>query len=307
MEEDLFHPQRERKPKFNYSDQVTHLKEKNIKFNIISESDAIDYLERKNYYFKLTSYRSNFKKTHGLYENLEFAYLVDLANIDAQLRRFIITTSLNTEHAMKVTLLRYITNDSNEDGYEIIDAFKQNRRSAFDLAIKNLSQSQYSSDFYKKHHIDPSVWVLLEILSFGGLVQFVEFYRSRNATKTIKVYSKIFKLAKNLRNAAAHSTPLLVNLFTDRESIRRPMPEIVSYGDVMGIERKYLRDSKINDLVALFVLTKSLNSDRAIAHISKQAMDVLNRFDKHSDYYVDVPSIQEFKQLLSKMIDYLNS
>lgn len=301
------HPKRDNKPKLSYCDQIQYLKNKGITFNTMSDRDAMDYLENRNNYFKLTSYRSNFNKIDGIYQNLEFAYLVDLANIDAQLRRFIITTSLNTEHAMKVALLRYITKDSHEDGYEIVDAFKHNRRPAFDQAINFLSQSQYSSDLYNKHHNDPSVWVLLEILSFGGLGQFVEFYRTRNQSKTITVYSKIFKFAKNLRNAAAHSNPLLVNLFTDREFIPRPTPEIVSFGKMMGIDRGYLQDSKINDLVALFVMTKSLNSKEAISHISQQATNVLNRFDKHADYYANVPSVQQFKKLFSKMIDYLNS
>lgn len=307
MEEHTAHPKREDKPKLSYQDQINHLKEKNIKFNIMTERDAMSYLESRNYYFKLTSYRSNFKKIDGVYQNLEFAYLVDLANIDAQLRRFIITTSLNTEHAMKVTLIRYITSDPNEDGYEIVDAFKHNRSSAFDQAINYLSQSEYSLDLYNKHHEDPSIWVLIEILSFGGLGQFVEFYKSRNNTKTISIYAKIFKFAKNLRNAAAHSNPLLVNLFTDREFIPRPTTEMVSFGKKMGINRSYIQDSKINDLIALFVLTKSLNSKEAVTHISKQATDVINRFDKHADYYIDVASIQQFKKLLSKMIDYLNS
>ena len=75
----------------------------------------------------------------------------------------------------------------------------------------------------------------------------------------------------------------------------------------MGIDRGYLQDSKINDLVALFVMTKSLNSKEAISHISQQATNVLNRFDKHVDYYANVPSVQQFKKLFSKMIDYLNS
>ena len=53
------------KPMLNLNEQINHLKNKGIKFELISEVDAKNYLKENSNYFKLTSYRKNFFK----YEN----------------------------------------------------------------------------------------------------------------------------------------------------------------------------------------------------------------------------------------------
>ena len=41
---------------------IEHMKSKGIKFNIVSEKEAIDYLENNNNYFKLAAFRKNYPK-----------------------------------------------------------------------------------------------------------------------------------------------------------------------------------------------------------------------------------------------------
>lgn len=41
------------KPKLSYKQQILHLKEKGIQFNIITEDKALHYLQSNNYLFKL--------------------------------------------------------------------------------------------------------------------------------------------------------------------------------------------------------------------------------------------------------------
>ena len=79
---------------------VAHMKEKGIEFSIISEEDAIDFLSNHNYYLKLASYRTNYKKISsgkqaGQYQNLDFAYLIELSTIDMYLRYIIVQMSLD--------------------------------------------------------------------------------------------------------------------------------------------------------------------------------------------------------------------
>lgn len=224
----------ENKPKLTHPELIEHCKTKGITFNEISEEDAIRYLENRNYYFKLTSYRSNFKKIDKQYQNLDFAYLIDLANIDATLRRFIITTSINLEHSLKVWILSYITSDHQEDGYSIVDDFKRNYPGAYEQTIGYLEASSYSQDLNDKHHEAVSIWVLIEFMSFGPLSQFIDFYSMRKKTKALKTVAKTMKYAKNMRNASAHSTPLLINMFTDKQFIPRPDAVIVNEGTKMG-------------------------------------------------------------------------
>ena len=79
------------KPKLSLDGQIEHLKENGVRFNIMNEMEAKEYLAQNNNYFKLTAYRKNYAKhpageNKDKYINLEFAYLVDIAVIDMQLR-----------------------------------------------------------------------------------------------------------------------------------------------------------------------------------------------------------------------------
>lgn len=71
------------KRKLTTEELITHIKRKGITFNHMTEKDAKKCLRTLNYYYKLAAYRKNFKKDeNGKYEDLDFAYLTDLAAID---------------------------------------------------------------------------------------------------------------------------------------------------------------------------------------------------------------------------------
>lgn len=100
---------------------IQHLKAKGITFNYMSTSEAQRMLDTTNYYFKLSSYRKNFvKSSQGRYINLDFAYLTDLAAIDAQLREYLLELTLDIEHGIKTFIITNVSNNPNEDGYSII-------------------------------------------------------------------------------------------------------------------------------------------------------------------------------------------
>ena len=81
------------RPMMNISEMVPYLKQKNIKFDLISEEDVEAYLKYNNNYYNVTAYKHNFQKYpspagkyEGLYQNLDFAYLKDMAIIDHRTR-----------------------------------------------------------------------------------------------------------------------------------------------------------------------------------------------------------------------------
>ena len=54
------------------------MKSSGVKFNIVTEEDAREFLLDSTYYFKLKAFQKNYnKKQNGDYINLEFAYLKD--------------------------------------------------------------------------------------------------------------------------------------------------------------------------------------------------------------------------------------
>ena len=83
------------KRKLTTEELITHIKSKGITFNHMTENDAKKCLRTLNYYYKLAAYRKNFKKdVNGKYENLDFAYLKDMAIIDTDLLKTIINCKM---------------------------------------------------------------------------------------------------------------------------------------------------------------------------------------------------------------------
>ena len=72
------------RPMMKISEMVPYLKEKNIKFEIVSEEDAEKYLRDNNNYYNVTAYKHNFERYFidgefvDKYIDLDFAYLKDM-------------------------------------------------------------------------------------------------------------------------------------------------------------------------------------------------------------------------------------
>ena len=74
-------------PLLKVEEQIEHMRNNGVQFEIMHADEAADYLRRNNNYYRLRSYRHGFERvsdgpSKGRYVNLDFAMLVDLATID---------------------------------------------------------------------------------------------------------------------------------------------------------------------------------------------------------------------------------
>lgn len=118
---------KQEKPKLSIKNQIEKLKQKGVKFEIFNEDKATKFLQNNSYLFKVKAYCNTYKQKDKdgktlPYQNLDFAYLVDLSTIDMHLRRFIIRLTLDMEHILKTKLMRDF-NNSASDGYDIVAEF----------------------------------------------------------------------------------------------------------------------------------------------------------------------------------------
>lgn len=107
--------------------QVAHLAERGVRFDIMSPKTAVAFLRDKNFFFKVKAFAKCFSTYHspasegyGRYVNLDFAHLAELTRLDHHLREHILSMTLDIEHYMKVHLNRTMMDDG-ADGKEVLD------------------------------------------------------------------------------------------------------------------------------------------------------------------------------------------
>ena len=182
------------KPILTVDEQIQHLKDKGVRFEIMDEDSAKDYLIKHNNYFKLTSYRKNYGKhpdgeNKGKYIDLDFAYLVDIAVIDMLLRYMIVPMALDIEHHTKLQILRKVE-EASEDGYQIvqdyIDSLSEQQKLVYEGEINRNRGNIYCGDIISKYDGNYPIWAFLEIIPFGRLVSLYSFCADRFADKDMK-------------------------------------------------------------------------------------------------------------------------
>ena len=269
---------------------IEHMKNKGIKFNIINEIEAKFFLENNNYYFKLAAYRNNYlKKSNGEYINLEFAYLRELSIIDMELRHLVLEMALDIEHSLKVILLNDIANNFKNNSYDIVSSFlTDNQKISQD--IERHSTSNYCGDLINKYSPNFPIWVLLEIISFGDLVKFYNFY-SKNYKK-LKDRKLLYSI-RQIRNAAAHNNCLIYNLKSTNSktklSINTKVNKYVSSFKKIkkDTRKKKLRIKFFEDFITLLYAYKIfVNSENLIEKTRKKLKALDRRMLKNKNYFL---------------------
>lgn len=212
---------------------IQHMKSKGIKFKEVSETDAKEFLLKNSYYMKLASYRANYEKVDagkriGEYKNLDFGYLKELSTIDMHLRYIVMEMCLDIEHASKVKLISEVTNNPDEDGYELIKKFLSVDNNINILKnIRGHKSGEYCKDLIEKYYPFFPVWVFVELISFGNLMYLCTFYKQLHGVAIIN--NKLMNTIRDIRNAAAHSN-CLINKMTERlDATKQPNSEITNF------------------------------------------------------------------------------
>lgn len=293
---------------FSYSDMITHLTSIGVQFNEVSEKDATEILKSVNYYYKLGSYKKNYFKhpDSGQYVGLEFAALIDIASVDMQLRYYLLQMALDVEHSIKTVLMDLITRNPLEDGYSIVKEFEQQYPTYYEQTLKSFSKSKYLNEMYIKRSKRIPIWVLLEIMSFGALIKFVDMYYKKY--KNIRLYKAVTLLsyARHTRNSCAHSNVILLNIKGKKNRISGdPISQVSSLARDMKIPKGDVYFKKIHDMVCLFALHKYYCSPGSNLKVNEKGYEIKKRWERN--YHLIKPSshLTSMKENFVKMVDYL--
>lgn len=306
------------KTKYTIEEQINNFKTKNIKFDIMDEKYAAQYLSYNTYFFKLKSFEYN--ETKKQYINLDFAYLVELSKIDMYLREYIIKLSLDTEHFLKVKFMYDLTNNDLEDGYNIVNIFL-NKYPYISQNIENKKRDSACADLIHKYNDHWAAWNIIEVLSFGDFVKLFQLYYNLYPDKKSNVIVNLLWPLKFIRNASAHNNCLLntlrkpymhTHLFNDKRNTIEPNKELVSLlikvPDISkNTRKKKLVNPIIHDFVASLFLFNEICSSQILKEKQflnlKKLMD--ERFCMHKDYFINDNVFISNYEFIKKIVDYL--
>ncbi len=314
-----------RKIKLPINKEIEKMRCSGIKFELISEDDAKNFLTHNTYYFKLKAFQKNYNKNaNGEYINLDFAYLKDLSTIDWEFRKTVLPMVLAIEHSIKVKLNADISNDPNEDGYKLVDDFLNNSQLNKDQRItkelNSRSQSNYIGNLVKKYipdqisqsqasslTYDCPFWVLIELISFGNLIKFYNYYYSKhNLNNPLK---EVLFPIQQLRNAVAHSNCILCSLKKSDHTSFKINKQVNSYvSKIKSISpnsrKNCLSVPALHDFAALLmVYTNIVDSQKLRQHTADSLENFVNRFEKNIDYYNSNSDIKKTYIFFKKLID----
>jgi len=299
------------RPKLSIPAQIKDMREAGIKFDVMPETEASRYLDTHTYYFRIKAYAKNYEKyrntaKQGQYVNLDFAYLVDLAEIDACLKKIILEMAFDLEHFLKVKLLSDF-NMVDEDGYEIVEELFKMQPSLHD-SIEEKLRSPHCSDLVNKYKEQWAIWNIVEVMSLGQLSNLYSLFYARNKFKDS--YVSFLHPLNLIRNAAAHNNCLIHKLKPPFSGTVAPSYDLRNeLSQFAKIPRetldKRLAHCAINDLTALIHLYSKIIPLEIRTQGFSKLRELFNvRMLNNCDYYIKNEFIIHSYEFMIKVLGF---
>lgn len=307
------------------SEMVPYLKLKNIKFEECSEEDAEKYLRENNNYYNVTAYKNNFIKyqfgeLQGKYIDLDFAYLKDLSIIDYRTRTVLFKMIIDIEHYLKIRILNTIEDIPEEDGYNIVNLYmeKDQQDEKQPNRVRDSILKKVSNDYYKKilskYDLDKDkklenipVWEFLEIITFGELINFFDFFTKTYSLDDNK-YIFILREINKLRNAVAHNSCVLSEL-DKKDNTHRADTLIINYLKECGIGKENrnnkLKNSRIRQITyTLYMFNIIVSSEGVKGNVKHEVSKLFyERIILNRKYYNNNGLLKSIYEYFEKIIE----
>ena len=289
------------KEKLSVPEQISHMKNSGILFDMISESEAEKFVIDNTYYFKIKSYAKNFPKNKiGKYINLNFVALKELSTLDMYLRRIIMITTLNIEHAIRTNINYSFCNNNSEDGYSIVKAFRST------LQYTDVRKNNYTESMINKYDPDYAIWNYMEVISFGTLIEFYQYYYNLYGIEQKRIYPILYAI-RLLRNISAHNNCVLNNLVQKKITPCEYLKSFIAKSKIFSDKQlEKLRVPVIHDFAAmLFAVNYFCKSRNILEYTYNELYNLADRIDKHIEYFDKHLNIKNNLLFFRKLVDFL--
>lgn len=311
-----------KKKKLTIEEQIEDLEKKGVTFVEFSKEDAMRFLKYNNYYFKLKHYAKNYpinKKTK-CYVGLDFAYLVELSKIDMYLRKIILDMVLDIEHILKTRMLYDLSQNVEEDGYEIVKKYYEAYPNIRTTIGGSADTRSISADLIEKHKDteDFALWNIVEVLPFG---KFVELYTLYYQEYKGYNYSTYLGSIKFLRNVAAHNSCIISSLlkpngmkkFKKTKQLTNVLANVKTLSDSARVKK--MENPIIHDFVALLFVYNDLLKvganrkmrDKKMCELKTFFCDANGRMLKNKGYFEKNFTLVESYRFIATIIEYIDN
>lgn len=223
--------------------------------------------------------------------------------------------SLNIEHSLKVQLNRHFSENTQEDGYNIVRRFLDKHEKIQDnINYKIRTNSPYNCDLLKKYIRNFALWNFVELLSFGEFITFYKYYCDLYE-KNNDILSLLLPV-KFIRNAAAHNNCLINSLkrqikheyvkvnsdFNLSKKLNTMVSKIPKINPDSRIKK--MKIPVIHDFAALLFAFDKVVDSKSIKHYTYQSLIVMiERFNRNIDYFSKNDIIKSTINFLAKVVD----
>lgn len=298
--------------KTTYKNLINEMKADGVQFNDMSEIEATEYLAERNYEYKVKQFQHMFINDNGTFEDVEFAAIADMANIDGRMREYLVIVAIDVEHGIRTKIANTIIQSPHIDEMDFIEKLAEEKSYTYSTTVKTISNHPYDKKQKKEFKKEKNIFALLDVMTMGALADCLEFMLAYYKDKPLadrKQLTKILQLmsyAKDIRNASVHSNEILVDFFDDSVYVQNGDSVVLTLADEMGVAKHTVHDRRVRDLVSLFALHNQLLSREKNWYAYKMGYEVLKRLDHKVEYYEHTLEWNIFKKEFGRMVEYLH-
>ncbi|NSL52920.1 Abi family protein, partial [Calidifontibacillus erzurumensis] len=223
--------------------------------------------------------------------------------------------------------------DSGENGFSIIDDYNEYELKRFVSIIDNKvedyihvkdkifkevkNKRDYNYDTYTRGKFP--IWKLIEMMSYGQLSSFIKFYvdEGKYKSKQLDIAYKFLHYSKNIRDSAAHSRPLLLNvvevdqfnkIYTSHNQKKsQAHRDLKRYVETEMLKRKksseLITNFRIHDLCCLIYLHDEYVKGKFVRKVRKRELfDVYKRALYRRNMYSGIDQFNDILKLFYGLI-----
>ena len=277
--------------KLTFDEQIEWLQKHYIKIDDLSKCE--NYLKNISYFFKMISFVKDFNCNTDNPQIYSFDMLKDLSTIDMELRYILLKVCLDIEHAIKTLIIRIVTNNPQENGYDIVQAVINSDKHPDEFKKKLFSSVGYydkNSNFiiiqpaFDCFFNNPPIWIVIEIATLGKMRSFIEYLcKCHPNNKDLLQIKASFKYINQLRNCCAHNHPLINKDICSLNQHTLPH-NLFSSLRQDGLSRKDTLTPLITNISLSLRLHQKLCSSKSTQHRLLNLQNWLNRTKRNRFY-----------------------